>query len=167
MVAERKEDESPITQQAIFRIGVILISVVVIFLFARQMMIPDSFGQYGRYRGDNINENASRQVSFAGSSKDCAGCHREVYRAVAGASHSGMDCQSCHGPAAKHISKPGAWSLRVEGSAELCGSCHRTIAGRADGKIATVKPLMHSGGVTCTRCHDPHRPWAKLGGSKS
>lgn len=163
----RREGGSPITGQALFRIGIILITALVIFAFARQIMIPESFGQYGRYRGDSISENASRKVNFAGSSTDCGGCHQEVVKAVAGASHSGMDCQSCHGPAAKHLSQPGTWSPRVEGSAELCGSCHRTIAGRADGKIATVKPLMHSGGVTCTRCHDPHRPWAKLGGEKS
>ncbi|HWJ03087.1 MAG TPA: hypothetical protein VNU93_05365, partial [Verrucomicrobiae bacterium] len=63
-----------------------------------------------------------------------------------------------------HVSKPTASSLKIIGIPELCGSCHRQIAGRQDGKIATVRPLMHSGGVTCTRCHDPHRPWAKLGG---
>lgn len=170
MVTERRRKEfekTPITQQATFRIGMILISVLVMFFFARQMFIPASYGEYGRYRGDSIGEAAAREPSFAGSSKDCGECHRDVFNFTASGEHKGMDCQSCHGPAAKHMQNPAAWSPKVKGNEELCASCHRKIAGRVDGQIATVKPLMHSGGVDCVRCHDPHRPWAKLGGKKS
>lgn len=166
MTEKRTNEKGPITQHALFRIGVILISVLVLFAFAKEMAIPASFGEYGRYRGDSIGETAAKAPSFAGSSKDCGECHRDIYSYVSEAEHKGLDCQSCHGPAAKHVQKPSALSPKVIGNEELCAACHRKIAGRVDGLIATVKPMMHSGGVDCVRCHDPHRPWAKLGGKK-
>lgn len=163
-MAATQEGESKITRQAVFRIGVILVLAVVIFVIARQMMVPASQGQYGRYRGDSISENTSLNVAYAGSIDDCRECHQGEHKALAQAEHRGIDCQSCHGPAAKHINDPKALTPKIEGIPELCDSCHRQIAGRQDGKIATVKSVMHSGGMICTKCHDPHRPWAKLGG---
>lgn len=161
------EGGSKLTQQAVFRIGIILISALVIFAFVRQLFIPASFGQYGRYRGDSISEVAAKEVNYAGSNNDCGECHRKVFNAVALGEHSSMNCQTCHGPAAKHLKKPAAWSPVVKGTAEACAACHKKIAGRLDERIATVKPLLHSGGVDCVRCHNPHQPWAKLGGKKS
>ncbi len=165
-VTIRQEDGNP-SAQAVFRIGVILVLAVVIFVIVRQMMIPASFGQYGRYRGNSISENASLNAAYAGSSNDCGECHQQEFMALAQAQHREIDCQSCHGPAAKHVSKPAVTSPIVQETAELCNSCHRQIAGRQDGKIVTVRPLLHSGGVNCTRCHNPHRPQLSFEGDKS
>ncbi|MFZ5640308.1 MAG: cytochrome c3 family protein [Bacillota bacterium] len=162
-----REGGRPFYEQAVFRVGVILVSALLGFLFVRQLMIPDSFGQYGRYRGDSLGEAAALAVNYAGGSGDCGECHRQVFNRTAQGEHGGLDCQSCHGPAAKHVKKPAAWSPVVKADAELCAACHRQITGRLDEKIAAVKPLMHSGGLDCGRCHDPHRPRAGLGGEKS
>lgn len=160
----KREGNKPLTQQAVFRIGLILITVLVVFAFVRQSQVPASFGQYGRFRGDSISEAASKKIIFAGSSKDCSGCHQQVIAATSRGKHGDMDCQSCHGPAARHLDNPGVWSPVVKGDEELCASCHRQIAGRTKKQVATVKPLLHSGGMECTGCHDPHEPWSRLGG---
>ncbi|MHB9095795.1 MAG: cytochrome c3 family protein [Eubacteriales bacterium] len=164
-MAGRKEGGSSFIQSALGRITMILVIVVVLFGFARQMIIPKSFGQYGRYRGDSVSEVASRPVNYAGGGNStCGQCHQNVFQALSSAEHGKMDCQTCHGPAAKHVAKPSEQSPKIEGNAELCGACHKDIAGRTDQQIATVTLQMHSGGVACVGCHDPHQPWAKLGG---
>ena len=167
-MAEKREGKGTFTQQAVVRIGFILICIVVAFAFVRQLFVPASFGEFGRYRGASVSEVASRSITYAGGGNNvCAQCHQDKVQALSQAQHGTMDCQTCHGPAAKHIKKPADQSLAIQGSVELCGACHRDIAGRTDGQIATVRLEMHSGGVDCIRCHDPHQPWAKLGGRRS
>lgn len=166
-MAGGKDDERPLTQQAVFRIGVILFSVLVVFALVRQMLIPDTYGQYGRYRGDSVGEVAALEVQYAGGIDDCKECHLNASKIVTQGEHSGLDCQSCHGPSAVHVNSPQAGAPKIGETIELCSTCHQKIAGRTDELIATVRPLMHSGGVDCVRCHDPHLPWAKLGGKKA
>ncbi len=159
--------KTPFSQRAVVRVGFLLLCVLVIFAFVRQLMIPESFGEYGRYRGASVGEVAGRDINFAGGgNKNCESCHPGNVQALAQGEHKSLDCQSCHGPAAKHLKNPAARDLAVKGDAELCGACHRDIAGRSKERIATVKLQMHSGGVECARCHDPHQPWAKLGGKR-
>ncbi|MDA8234673.1 MAG: hypothetical protein M0Z31_07755 [Clostridia bacterium] len=158
-----REDEKVFTQQAVVRVGLILASVLVVFFFARWLVTPESFGQYGRYRGDSIGEAAAREVSFAGDNTACKACHQEVFLAVSRNEHGKLNCQSCHGPAAKHANDTALEMPKVTGNAELCGPCHMETAGR-NKRVATVKLQLHSGGVECTRCHDPHRPYGKLRG---
>lgn len=147
--------------QAVVRVGLLLIIVLVIFAIVRLAFIPDSFGQYGRYRGDSIQENVNIQASFAEGTGACAKCHDNVLSALRSAQHAKIDCQTCHGPGENHRSNPKGFSLRIKGDKSLCATCHSTIAGRKDKGIATVDPVMHSGGVICTKCHNPHQP---LGG---
>lgn len=153
-------------QQAIVRVGLILFSALVIFAFARQLAIPSSFGEYGRYRGDAVSEAASLETSFASGNNICNKCHQKEIGMLSLGEHTSMDCQSCHGPSAKHFKDPLASSPKITEVVELCSTCHRKIAGRLDENIATVEPQMHSGGVACNRCHEPHQPWVKLGGRK-
>lgn len=150
-----------ILNQAFFRVGLLLIIVLIIFFSAMQLFIPQSFGQYGGYRGDSIRENANFEISFAEGTGACAKCHNNTISELGSAQHANIDCQTCHGPGEKHKNSPKSFSLKISGDKNLCASCHSTIAGRQGKEIATVNPVMHSGGVICTKCHDPHQP---LGG---
>ncbi len=147
--------------QATVRVGLLLIVVVVMFGVAMQLFIPESFGKYGRYRSDSIGENVSKEVGFAEGSGVCANCHVNVNNELGTAQHAKIDCQTCHGPGEKHRNSPKEYSLKIIGDKNLCAACHSTIAGRKDKGVATVEPVIHSGGIVCTKCHNPHQP---LGG---
>ena len=48
-----------------------------IFLLIRHFLVPDTFGQYGHYRGNSLEENASLETVYA-DVEDCKACHYEV-----------------------------------------------------------------------------------------
>lgn len=162
---EEPEKRSRIPQSALFRAGFLLFVVVTIFLLIRQAAVPKSFGQYGYYRGDNVEEWVSLPQNFAQGNPDCTTCHQPEVLQTGQSAHSQMDCQSCHGPLLTHVKNPKQPLPKVIGNAELCGACHRELIGRARDLVPTVKLGQHSGGLDCSRCHDPHKPLPTKGGS--
>lgn len=163
---ERRDNNKPkLWERAIWRVGILLLAVMVLFLFARQLALPDSFGQYGYYRGDNIDEWAALEAKHAFGNETCSKCHQQTLSSLSSGNHEVLNCQACHGPAANHIKKPKVYLPKVSGTKELCGSCHRELIGRAEVEISTVELGKHSGGLTCSRCHDPHQPKRLEGGN--
>lgn len=163
----RTQGRANLLQKPVFRVGLILIGVLVLFVIAQQLSIPKSFGQYGYFRGDNVSEWASQEGNYASGNQVCEKCHQVVVQGLSQGEHGGLDCQSCHGPALKHVQKPAASKLKVAGTAEVCGICHRKLAGRSGEQIRTIELGIHNGGVACIRCHNAHQPWAQLGGRTS
>ncbi|HTS64869.1 MAG TPA: multiheme c-type cytochrome [Candidatus Acidoferrales bacterium] len=118
---------------------------------------------------------------------ECFGCHSSG--AVSGGKlrlesiAPGVACESCHGPAARHVEAVRAGNVaaakmaKLGGStaeeiSELCGRCHRTWS-----QIATSGPRgvlnvrfqpyrltnsrcysVSDARIRCTACHDPHGP---------
>ncbi|HWJ03949.1 MAG TPA: cytochrome C [Verrucomicrobiae bacterium] len=156
-----------LSQQAVFRVGSLLFFILVVFAIIRQLLVPQSFGQYGYYRGDNVGEWVAIEQNYVSGSQACNTCHGAEVQETLQAEHGKLDCQTCHGPLAPHVRKPDQLPVKITGTAELCGSCHRELIGRSKELIPTVKVNEHSGGLDCTRCHSPHQPWAKIGGRKS
>ncbi len=102
---------------------------------------------------------------------------------------NGVTCEACHGPAANHVAaekagmdeasgvllNPG--KLDRESAVDFCGACHRTTGdvienGWVDIGVMNArfqpyrmqKSLCWERGdarLTCTSCHDPHKPLAK------
>lgn len=159
-------NESKKSQSAVFRVSVVLLLVIIAFITIRQMSVPKSFGQYGYYRGNNVEEWVAMPPRYASGSQACVKCHADESNALASAQHAQLGCQSCHGPLMAHVQNPRQSHPKVAGNAGLCGACHRQLVGRPDSKIRTVRVGEHSGGLECTKCHDPHRPLAMLGGGK-
>ena len=122
----------------------------------------------------------------------CLPCHSASVvwkegRLDTAASHLGIGCESCHGPARRHLDlmrqdRNGPLGIaRITtagalGQAEVCGRCHRApntkttdlaglvslprFQGRALSKSACFK---RSGGrLTCSTCHDPHADAVRL-----
>lgn len=106
---------------------------------------------------------------------------------------SGVTCEACHGPGARHVTAMKAGridagstlvlnpaKLDAVKSVDFCGACHRTwpdvIMEREQG-IVTVRFQPYrlelsrcwgkqgSTGITCLSCHDPHQPLARDAGS--
>ncbi|MHB1405914.1 MAG: cytochrome c3 family protein [Desulfitobacteriaceae bacterium] len=159
------DQKSRFSQHAVFRAGVTVLFILLVFAIFGYMSVPKSFGQYGYYRGDNVTEWVSMDLSYAPPGNTvCSKCHEQVVQATSQAEHNKLNCQSCHGPLMAHVRKPAESHPAVAGNAELCGTCHRELVGRTKEQIASVKVGEHSGGLDCTRCHDPHQPWSKIGG---
>jgi hypothetical protein len=92
---------------------------------------------------------------------------------------AGVTCQRCHGPRAAHVASEGAvsgLSWRDVGQQEAinrCAQCHRRAEEQGSESITPenvdivrFQPVglvqsacyRRSAGMTCTTCHDPHRP---------
>jgi DmsE family decaheme c-type cytochrome len=102
----------------------------------------------------------------------CGLCHEDVTKAIGSRLHGAVlarreklglsrNCQSCHGPSAKHLDDPAKtkpeWtvsSLGRKASAAMCLQCH-------DKQIAPLEWQTgnhHAGKVQCWDCHSKDRP---------
>lgn len=104
----------------IVRLLVLILVVAVVAVSARRLLRPDSFYQYGHYRGNAVAEIASKVPKLQGSAS-CKSCHKEAYATWTAGIHRratrkdaiqgvvfkyGPGCEVCHtGPAGNHPSK--------------------------------------------------------------
>jgi hypothetical protein len=49
------------------RAMMLLIIAIIGFIFVRSLIVPATFGQYGWYRGDSVNDNRNFEIGYAGS----------------------------------------------------------------------------------------------------
>lgn len=135
---------------AVFLVGTAL------FLAARRVVIPPSFGQYGHYRGAVLAELREQPVKYAGGMV-CAGCHPDVVEARDKDKHAGIRCEACHGPLAKHTEDPSAVKPAKPDPTPLCVRCHEADSAKPP-SFPQVRTREHSGGERCESCHSPHNP---------
>jgi hypothetical protein len=138
----------------IFRLVLLTIGIVVSYLIARQLLTPASFRDYGFYRGDALEEMASRTPVFAGK-KSCDECHSEVLQKLDKGEHKTLSCEGCHGVSRDHVSNPDITPIKLTGS--HCIRCHEANPSRPKWfHQITVK--NHYSEQKCTECHVPHQP---------
>lgn len=97
----------------------------------------------------------------------------------------GVTCEACHGPGAKHVAAVTSGDvahiedsilnparLNATDAVDFCGACHRTwqdaVSNHGIGlgvfnvRFAPYRlensRCWQEGGITCTSCHDPHKP---------
>jgi len=131
---------------------------VILFLVARYFLIPDSFGEYGHYRYNSVAENKAKPLHYAGKAM-CADCHEEKVESLASDAHSGLACETCHGPGLAHANLEDSASLIIPDSREFCGLCHSFNPTRKLKVIAQVDLSDHNVDKKCIECHNPHMPW--------
>jgi uncharacterized CHY-type Zn-finger protein len=147
------------------RLAVAFVCVLVFFILLRAHFVPKSFGEYGHYRGDALAELSSKPISYAGH-QACADCHSDVVSLKTSGKHAGVNCESCHGPLAKHAADPGSVVPVLPDTAVICARCHEAnIAKPKD--FPQVVSAEHSGGALCKNCHQPHSPLLAPGGKQS
>jgi DnaJ-class molecular chaperone len=130
---------------------------ILLFLIARHLLLPDSFGKTGHFRLNSIVENQSRPLNYA-DKKACSECHGDKSTALQSDVHSTLTCEVCHGPASDHIANPGKVKLDLPDQREFCGLCHAYNPSR--GKvIQQVDITVHNINHKCVECHNPHAPW--------
>jgi hypothetical protein len=138
----------------IFRLVLLTLGIVVSYLTARYFLTPPSFGQYGWFRGEALQEIAARKPVYAGK-KACDECHSDVLEKLAKAEHKTLSCEGCHGVSQEHAANPDITPIKLTGN--HCIRCHEANPSRpAWFKQITVK--NHYTGQKCTECHVPHQP---------
>jgi uncharacterized CHY-type Zn-finger protein len=150
----------------LFRLVLVFLVGVVLFLVIRGFLVPRSFGEYGHYRGNAIGEIAARPISYAGH-QVCESCHADVLEVKSKGVHKGVACEACHGPLAKHADDPASVQPAKLDTAVLCVRCHEANLARPT-NFPQVVSAEHSGGAACKTCHQPHSPamTAAAGGSQ-
>ncbi len=149
-LAKLKDTEHLLRLAAVFAIGILA------FIVARTLFVPKSFGQYGHYRGDALQEIASRPIHYAGH-KACEDCHTDIVDLKKTGKHAGVNCEACHGPLAKHAEDPAAVTPQLPDTGVLCARCHQAGIARPV-TFPQVDAPEHSGGQKCGTCHVPHNP---------
>lgn len=152
----------------VLRLAVVLAVLVVLGVLARGMFLPDTMGQYGHYRGSDIED--QRNVPIRNHTNDaCFECHRPIRLIHKAGVHKTVSCEFCHGSYADHIQDGKyAGKLPVKQDLEikdLCLRCHnKVIKARPETSIKVVAMPQHLEEKhvqidhNCNQCHMVHDP---------
>lgn len=142
----------------IVRLVLLTVGIVGSYLVARFFLTPASFGEYGWYRGEALNElAANRQVVFAGK-KSCDECHSDVVKKLLLGDHKGLSCEGCHDAALAHTQNPDNSKLNpAKMQMSACTRCHEFSVSRPKW-MHQITSRSHYAGQKCTECHLPHQP---------
>ena len=159
----------------IWRLGLLLVLVIIGFIIGRLFFIPNSYGLYGSYRADDIKDQRAREVIHGGGMNDRGNkCHTKEMNTLREGAHETVQCENCHAPLSTHVSKDkkGA-KMAVHKSASLCLRCHEHLVSRPpDFPQITVtshpseEPFikkMPMSKEVCFRCHNAHDPTPQEG----
>ena len=130
-----------------------------LFLLVRHFLVPDSFGQYGHYRGDALIDVAAKELVHA-SKEDCYDCHDDIQEKLYNDLHADLSCLICHGPGLEHVDNPEAGNILKKSGREFCGRCHQFNAARSTDVIWQIDIKTHyTEKEDCIECHNPHEVW--------
>ena len=130
-----------------------------LFLTARYFLVPESYGQFGHYRGNSLKDNAEKSISYAGKPA-CIECHDDINQKLEADLHAKLSCEVCHGPGAGHVQAPDSVILEKPGTRQACGTCHQKIPSRPAKAITQVNISEHHiEKKDCIECHNPHAVW--------
>jgi hypothetical protein len=134
---------------------------ITLFLVLRHFLIPETFGQYGHYRGASLIDNTQPEIHFAGQ-QACFECHQDIEDLKSQDVHSGIHCETCHGPGQKHVVSGEASDILKPSGREFCGLCHAKNAAKKKEAVFQIDLAKHNIDKNCVECHNPHQPWEML-----
>ena len=138
-------------------VRVILLTVFIMasYFVARHFLVPASFGQYGWYRGNALQELRVLPISYAGRAA-CVECHSDEAEKMSRSSHRSVSCESCHGPNHTHAEDPTESPSKIE-DPRFCLRCHQAVFSRP-AKFPQIEAAAHYSAQRCKECHPPHAP---------
>jgi len=152
------------------RLVVVFAVIIAVVVLGRQMMLPDSWGEYGYYRGAYIDEEAHKEIKY-GTNESCKSCHEEVYELKAHSVHKRLSCEMCHAPVSQHAQEGKKFakmpSMQGKPQIDLCLSCHQEGVGKPK-DFPTINHLKHlkeqdvKPTHTCDQCHTVHDPMENI-----
>ena len=150
-----KKSGNNLVPPQIVRILILIVTVVALYMLARHFLVPASFGQYGWYRGNALQELRALPTSYAGRAA-CLECHADVAKKMDESSHKSIACESCHGPNQPHADDPTTTPLKIE-DPRFCLRCHQANPSRP-ARFPQIDSAEHNAGKPCMECHLPHAP---------
>jgi len=153
----------------VLKLAVILVVAGGLAIFARGIFLPETMGQYGHYRGDDLQDQRNVAVR-SHTNESCYKCHRPIRLIHKAGVHKTVSCEFCHGPYADHI-KDGKLigKLPVKKGMEikaLCLRCHnKIIRARPEESIKMIAMPQHLEEKkvqidhNCNQCHMVHDPF--------
>lgn len=142
----------------IFRLLLSFIVFVSVFIVIQQFLIPDSFGDYGYYRANSLEDNKDRPLYYKGEEK-CASCHQDIFDLKDSDLHSEISCETCHPPKISANIDCEVNPPIIKGTIEFCGQCHAMNLGRLKRGVPQLIIKEHKGDQNCIECHNTHAPW--------
>lgn len=150
------------------RMLLLVVLVLIGFHILRTLFTPKSFGRYGHYRADNVQEQMTLPVVY-GERSSCLPCHGDLAGVAGKGSHASVECETCHAPVVTHIQDGKKYGeMSRSRFATLCLRCHERLDARPSDfpqiKLEEHVPREQGGSPkdVCFDCHDPHSP--KMGG---
>jgi hypothetical protein len=148
----------------IIRAVLLVVVIAVAFVLVRHVLYPKSFGWYGHYRFDSVQEYAD-QAPVHGAPGACAECHDEQTEALAEGKHGSVSCEVCHGPLAAHVRDDEKFAdMRIVREKKPCLWCHQYLISRPK-DFPQVKVPGHAveqgadmSETICVECHNAHNP---------
>ncbi|HEX5742637.1 MAG TPA: multiheme c-type cytochrome [Flavobacteriaceae bacterium] len=150
----------------IFRLLFSFIVFVGIFMIIQDFLTPESFGKYGHYRANAIDDNKLVPSQYKGEEK-CASCHEDIYDLKSETMefdddeyilHSKLRCETCHTPKISADTECKIMPPKLESTRKMCGQCHSYQISRKN-KIKMIDLADHHKEMNCIECHNPHKPW--------
>jgi hypothetical protein len=138
------------------RLSIVVGALAGLTLLLRFVVIPQSYFSTEIHHAATIRREASKPLVFAGMAS-CQECHFDVVETKAAGYHKNLNCETCHGPASKHVENPEAVKPPAPRDRSFCPVCHAYDAARPTG-FPQINPVSHNPGVPCFACHDPHDP---------
>jgi hypothetical protein len=138
----------------ITRLVLLTIGIVAVYLVARAVLTPKSFGLLGWYRAEALNDAVRPEPVYAGKVA-CQECHAEQFDTVAAHEHRSLSCEACHGAAQDHAQNPDIKPAILNYS--HCVRCHELAPSRPKWH-KQINSKDHYTGSLCTECHIPHHP---------
>lgn len=142
--------------QQFLPLALIFLSAIAALVIARELFVPETFGDIGHYRAASVGEIAALPIVYAGS-EACYDCHDDIVDTKKQSNHKGVSCEACHGPAAQHIEAPDEFTPRAPRGRGYCPLCHGYNPSRPSG-FPQVIAQSHNPGKACMTCHEPHNP---------
>lgn len=157
--------DSPLAHaKHIFRVFLLLIVGLIVLTLGRSFFVPDTWGQYGSYRGAAIEQHWNK-VPRHGGTASCAECHESEYEDVTSGVHHTLACEGCHAPLSVHVANGEKIAdMPIRKSQDLCLLCHEKLDARpaTQPQILPAQHLEEEGGEpgpeSCFDCHEPHSP---------
>jgi len=143
----------------ILRLLALAVGFIILALAAKSYFTPDSFYQFGHYRGDSVAQIAADAPKFKGTDY-CQECHEERHVEWTAGTHKVVKCEVCHGAVREHP-VDGELPVVPTDTVKLCTLCHESMPTRPAAQPQIVVS-EHAGTEQCATCHNPHSP--RIGG---
>ncbi len=128
-----------------------------IMLVLKYYLTPDSWREYGPYRGKALTEIAAKEAKYV-QMETCAMCHDSIAEFKSQGNHKPLQCEVCHGPGYKHMDEPENNKMEIPQGRQFCLRCHTQNAASPKNVIKQIDAVEHYEGEDCITCHNPHQP---------